>query len=198
MAPTPSNITRPSLGYPTFLMAALLLAGFLAGCGSVESGLQRDAARQLQARVLGVSEAAAANDPAGALKSLDALEADLEASTRNGDVSEERHRKISTIIAAVRADLTDIIEAQTAAAAAAKASEDAAAAAAAAAEASKASAEPEAPTEPQDQAPVIPAPAPVAPAPVAPEPAPAPVPAPAPAPADNGKGNEGKGKGKNG
>ncbi|WP_255470762.1 hypothetical protein [Pseudarthrobacter sp. B4EP4b] len=168
-----------------------MLAAFLAGCGPVEMGLQRNAARQLQARVLGVSEAAAANDPARVLTSLDALEADLETSARNGDVSEERHRKISTIIAAIRADLTTVIEAEAAAqAAAAKAAEDTAAAAAVAdAEASKAAAESQAAAEPQNPAPVIPAPAPVAP-----EPAPAPV----PAPADNGKGNQGKAKGKNG
>ena len=87
MTPTPSALTRPSLGYLAILMAALLLAGFLSGCGSFESGLQRDAARQLQARVLGASEAAAASDPARALKFLEALVADLEASTRNWDVS---------------------------------------------------------------------------------------------------------------
>jgi hypothetical protein len=174
-------------------IAALVLVALLAGCGSVETGLQRDAAQQLQARVLGVSEAAAANDPARALRSLDDLETELETSARNGDVSEERHRKISTIIAAVRADLTGVVEADIAAqAAAAKAAQDTAAAAAVAdAEASKAATEPEAVAEPQNPAPVTPAPAPVAPAP---DPAPAPV----PAPADNGKDNKGKGKGKNG
>lgn len=166
--------------------AALLLAAPLAGCASVETGLQRDAARQLQARVLGVSEAAAANDPAGALESLDALEADLGTSARNGDVSEDRHRTISTIIAAVRADLTTVIEAEIAAQAdAARAAQDTAAVAGAGTEASKAAAEPEAAAEAQNPAPVVAAP-------VAPEPAPV------PAPAENGKGSEGKGKGKNG
>ena len=62
-----SKSTVPGARYWAFFIAALLLAALLAGCGSVETGLQRDAARQLQARVLGVSEAAAANDPARAL-----------------------------------------------------------------------------------------------------------------------------------
>ena len=39
----------------------IVLESLLAGCGPVETGLQRDAARQLQERVLGVSEAAAAS-----------------------------------------------------------------------------------------------------------------------------------------
>jgi hypothetical protein len=190
MTLTPSKSICQGPRHLTPYIAALVLGALLAGCGPVETGLQRDAALQLQARVLGVSEAAAANDPARALTSLDALKTQLETSARNGDVSEERHRRISTIIAAVRADLNGIIEADIAAqAAAAKAAQDKAAAVAAADKASKAATESEAATEPQNPAPVIPDPAPVAPAPA---------PVPVPAPADNGKGNEGKGKGKDG
>ena len=103
--------------------AALLLAGSLAACGPADTGLQHDAARQLQQRVLGVSEAAAGNDPARGLAALDGLEADLAAAVGNGQVSEDRRRSIMTAAAAVRADL-----------AAAKSAADAAAAEAAAAQ----------------------------------------------------------------
>ena len=43
--------------------AAMLAAGLLAGCGTGETGLQRDAAKQLQARVLEVTQASSQNDP---------------------------------------------------------------------------------------------------------------------------------------
>lgn len=86
--------------------AAILLAGSLAACGPTGTGLQGDAAGQLQERVLSVSQAAAANDPAGGLAALDGLEADLAAAVGKGQVSEDRRRSIVTAIAAVRADLT--------------------------------------------------------------------------------------------
>lgn len=85
---------------------ALLLAGSLAACGPADSGLGQDIARQLQQRVLGVSQAAAGNDPASALSALDALEADLATAAGNGTVSEDRRRSIMTAAAAVRGDLT--------------------------------------------------------------------------------------------
>jgi hypothetical protein len=106
--------------------AALLLAGSLAACGPAETGLQRDTARQLQERVLGVSQAAAANDLSGGLAALDSLEADLASAMGTGQVSEERRLGIMTAAAAVRTDLTaakDLADA-----AATKAAEDAAAA----------------------------------------------------------------------
>ena len=106
--------------------AALLLAGPLAACGPADTGLKLDAARQLQERVMGVSQAAAANDAAGGLAALDALEADLSAAVGNGQVSDERRRSIMTAAAAVRADLTAVKAA--ADAAAAKAAQQAAAA----------------------------------------------------------------------
>lgn len=154
--------------------AAVLAAGLLAGCGSNYSGLQPGAARQLQARVLEVSEASSANDPAAALTALDSLEADLAAAHGKGEVSEERRQNITTIAAAVRADL---VNAKTAAeqAAARKAEEERIAAEQAAAQTA-----PPPPVEPTVAAP-------------------APVPQPAPAP-EAGKGgdkrdeNEGKGK----
>ncbi|MDR7161277.1 hypothetical protein [Arthrobacter sp. BE255] len=127
--------------------AALLLAGSLAACGPADTGLQHDAARQLQQRVLGVSEAAAGNDPAGGLAALDGLEADLAAAFGNGQVSEDRRRSIMTAAAAVRADLAAAKSAADAAAAEAAAAQQQADAAAA--EAAKAT-----------PAPVAPAPAP--------------------------------------
>ena len=105
--------------------AALVLAASLAGCGPADTGLPRDTARQLQELVLGVSQAAAANDHSAALRTLDSLEADVTTAAGSGRVSEERRRSIMTSITAVRADLTAAIDA---AAAAAKAAEEAAAA----------------------------------------------------------------------
>ena len=100
---------------------AVLLAVSLAACGPAETGLERDSARQLQERVLRVSQAAAANDLSGGLAALESLEADLASAVGSGGVTEERRRSITTAAAAVRADLT-----------AAKAEADAAAAATAA------------------------------------------------------------------
>ena len=123
--------------------AALLLVGSLAACGPAYTGLQHDAARQLQQRVLGVSEAAAGNDPAGGLAALDGLEADLAAAVGNGQVSEDRRRSITTAAAAVRADLTAAKSAADAAAAEAAAAQQQADAAAA--EAAKTTPAPPAP-----------------------------------------------------
>ncbi|MGY4542770.1 hypothetical protein ACVWY0_002695 [Arthrobacter sp. UYNi723] len=158
------------------LAAALALAASLAGCGPADTAMQRDTAHQLQELVLGVSQAAAANDHTAALKTLDSLEADVATAAGSGKVSEERRRRIMTSITAVRADLNAAVEA---AAAAAKAAE--AVAAAAEAEKSKADAEAAAQAAQKNTAPVVPVP----------------VPAPAPAP-EQAKGAEGKGKNKNG
>ena len=158
----------------------MLAAASLAGCGPAETGLQPDTARHFQEQVLGVSQAAAANDHAAALTALESLEADVVAAAGSGQVSEERRRTITTSITAVRADLAAAIQAATDAAAAKAREEAAAAAAAAAAEAEKARAEAEAAAKAaQEQASAVPPPAP----------------APAPEP---GKGGEGKGKNKNG
>ncbi|UTT70672.1 hypothetical protein NMQ03_05915 [Arthrobacter sp. DNA4] len=157
--------------------AALLAATVLNACAAPGSGLQRQAATQLQARVLEVTQASSQNDPAAALKALEGLEADLSAAQAEGQVSEERRRSITTVATAVRADLTEAVAAQ---AAAAKAAEDARVA--------------------DGQAAQDPSPAP------APQPAPEVAPAPAQAPAqgntagngtDGGKNNGDKGKGKN-
>ncbi len=158
--------------------ATFLAAGLLSGCGTNDSGLQRDAARQLQARVLEVTQASSQNDPAGALRALEGLEAELQAAQAKGQISDDRRRSITTIATAVRADLDDAVAA--AQAAADKAAADKAAADQAAAEqaaAAKAAAE-------------------AAAAPVqtpAPSPAPSPEPEPEPDRDDDKKGGKGKG-----
>ncbi|MET3203483.1 MULTISPECIES: hypothetical protein [unclassified Arthrobacter] len=144
---------------------AVLLAVSLAACGPAETGLERDSARQLQERVLRVSQAAAANDLSGGLAALESLEADLASAVGSGGVTEERRRSITTAAAAVRADLT-----------AAKAEADAAAAAKAAADADAAAAQKKA----EADAAAAEA-AKVATAPASPS-------------SDEGKGNKGKGK----
>lgn len=114
-------------------LAGCMLAAALAGCGATAPDLGSNAAKQFQQRVLTVSQAAAANDPAAALKSLDALVTDLNAAASSGQVSFKRHQTIVGSVNAVRADLT---AAQAAAAKeAARVAAEAAAAARAAAEA---------------------------------------------------------------
>jgi hypothetical protein len=159
--------------------AALVTASFLGACAAPGNGLQREAATQLQARVLDVTQASSQNDPTSALKALEGLEADLSAAQAKGQVSDERRRSITTVATAVRADLSEAIAAQRAAAV--KAADDARIAA--------------------GQAAQSPSPTPEAPASQA---VPAPAPAPAPAPgnaagngADAGKNSGDKGKGKN-
>lgn len=162
------------------LVAALLLAASLAGCAPAQDALPRDSARHFQELVLGVSQSAAANDHAAALKRLDLLETDVASAAAGGHVSEERRRGIMTSISAVRADITAAIEA----AASAKAAEEAAAAAAAEAETARADAQAVTRAAQEYTAPV------------------APLPAPSPAPerkkGNEGKGNEGKGQNRNG
>ena len=152
--------------------AALLAAGLLSACAGPGSGLKREAASQLQARVLEVTQASSQNDPATALKALEGLETDLSVLQAKGQVSEERRRSITTVATAVRADLKEAVDAQQAAA---KAAEDARTGQAA-----------------QSPSPTAEVPAP--------QPAPAPAPAQGNAGgngADTGKNNNGdKGKGK--
>ncbi|MGN7149068.1 hypothetical protein ACTHQ6_08735 [Arthrobacter sp. SAFR-179] len=147
--------------------AALLAAGLLSACAGPGSGLKREAAAQLQARVLEVTQASSQNDPTSALTALEGLEADLSALQAKGQVSEERRRSITTVATAVRADLKEAIDAQQAAA---KAAEDARTAAGQAAQ---------------------------SPSPSAEVPAPQPAPAPAPAPAQGNAGGNGADAGKN-
>lgn len=88
-----------------------MVAALLSGCGTTDAGLEREAARQLQARVLEVTQASSENDPAAALLALEGLEAELEAAQSKGQISGERRRNITTIATAVRADLTEAIAA---------------------------------------------------------------------------------------
>lgn len=143
---SPARNGRRRLATPRSLTVAtgLLLAVSLAACGPAGTGLQRDAARQLQEGVLGVTQAAAGNDLAAALSSLDSLESDVAAEVGKGNVSEERRRSIMTAVTAVRADLT-AAKAIADAAAAAKAAEDAAAQKQAEADAANATPAPVAP-----------------------------------------------------
>jgi hypothetical protein len=112
------NHGRSAAGGWKILLTAGVLAAVLAGCGAAPD-LKNDAARQLQAKLLTVSQSAAGNDPAGALRTLDELVSQLDASAANGDVSFKRHQTIMSAITAVRADLTAAQAAAAASAAAA-------------------------------------------------------------------------------
>lgn len=135
-------------GIGTMVVAACLTAT-LAGCAPAAPDLDSKTGKELQARVLAVSAAAAASDPATGLRSLDELVGHLTGAAANGEVSFKRHHSIMKAVEAVRADLlaaqaTKIAaakaEAERAATAAAKASAAKEAAAKAAAEASAAQA----------------------------------------------------------
>ncbi|MFJ5694462.1 mucin-associated surface protein [Arthrobacter sp. NPDC093125] len=149
-------------------LAIGLLAFGLVACGGTAPELETDAASQLQQRVLAVTKAAAGNDPAKALKSLEQLSSELDAAAAAGQVSFKRHQSITVAIDSVRTGL-----------ASAQAAKKSAAAAAAKAAAAKAAAD----AVKQSPSPVT------APVVVAPAPAPTPVP-------DAGeKGRESSGKG---
>ncbi|RYV52604.1 mucin-associated surface protein [Pengzhenrongella frigida] len=121
------------------LAAAALLAGLLSGC-TPEPDLTPAAANQLQASVLEVSRAAAADDLPAARTALDALTGQLADERASGGLSPEREALIEAAIAAVSADLTALedeaarVQAEAQAAADAAAADDAAAAQKAAAE----------------------------------------------------------------
>jgi len=109
------------------LLSAALAAGLVSGCAPAPD-LDAAAAGALQSQVLAVTESAAADDAAGALKRLDELVGRLDAAAADGKVSFQRHQSIKTSAEAVRADLTARVGQQQAAAAAAKAAADQAAA----------------------------------------------------------------------
>ncbi|WCI09573.1 hypothetical protein PJ267_08615 [Arthrobacter sp. OVS8] len=136
-----------------------LATASLASC-SAAPDLDRNAARQLQSKVLAVTGAAAANDPAASLKHLDAFVLELDEAAARGEVSFRRHQSISKSVDAVRADLkarqaeaARVAAEQKAKAAADKAAADKAAAdkaaAAAAAQAAAAAAAPRPPSRPR-------------------------------------------------
>ena len=149
-------------------LAMGLLAFGLVACGGTAPELETAAASQLQQRVLAVTKAAAGNDPAKALKSLEQLSSELDGAAAAGQVSFKRHQSITVAIDSVRTGL-----------ASAQAAKKSAAAAAAKAAAAKAAADAAKQSPPPVTAPVV----------VAPAPAPTPVP-------DAGeKGRESSGKG---
>lgn len=115
---------RPrGIGMMTF---AGCLAAALAGCAPSAPDLDSGTGKELQSQVLAVSQAAAAEDPAAGLRSLDGLVGRLTAAAANGEVSFKRHHSIMKAVEAVRADL---LAAQASKAAAAKAEAERAAAA---------------------------------------------------------------------
>jgi hypothetical protein len=146
------------------LLTAALVAGSLSGCAGAAPELDGAAAGQLQSQVLAVTEAAAAEDSAGALTLLDELVTKLDAAAADGKVSFRRHQSIKTSIEAVRTDLAAKVAQQQAAAAeaakAAAAAQAAALAAAQEAEANEAAAQAAAAQEAAAQAAAAQAPAP--------------------------------------
>lgn len=169
------------------LAAACLTVTAFSGCAAAPGDLDPQTGRELQARVLAVSTAAANADPAAGLRTLDELVDHLTRAAADGEVSFKRHQSIMKAVGAVRADLR--------AAMAAKAAASKAAAEKAAAAAEKvAAAEAEAAAAAAQETAVRPAPATLAPPPLPP---------PAPDNENGGKGpgdspgnGSGKGKGK--
>ena len=86
-------------------LAMGLLAFGLVACGGTAPELEIAAASQLQQRVLAVTKAAAGNDPAKALKSLEQLSSELDAAAAAGQVSFKRHQSITVAIDSVRTGL---------------------------------------------------------------------------------------------
>lgn len=85
--------------------AAVLALTSLSGCAPSDPGISPAAAKQLQAAVVAVTQAAASGDIAGAGADLNTLERALREATASGEVSAERTARIQASIALVRADL---------------------------------------------------------------------------------------------
>jgi hypothetical protein len=141
-----SKVGRLRVG--TRLLAAGLAVAALAGCAPAAPDLDSKTGTELRAQVLAVSTAAANEDPATGLRTLDELAEHLTRAAANGDVSFKRHQRVMKAIDAVRADLRAAVTAKAAAstaaakkAAAAKAAADKAAAAKAEAAAEAAAAQ---------------------------------------------------------
>ncbi|WP_431219272.1 hypothetical protein [Leifsonia xyli] len=90
--------------------AALLLALGLTGCSSGET-YSPQTSTQLQHAVLDVANTARANDYAGALTNLAALEQLNDAALKKGSISTARHDAIAASIATIRADLSRLQDA---------------------------------------------------------------------------------------
>jgi hypothetical protein len=84
----------------------------LSGCAGQASDYGHEIADRLQTEVLEVSQLAAATDYAGAIVSLDELEARLKDARARGDVTDARYESVTAALALVRADLQAAIDAQ--------------------------------------------------------------------------------------
>ncbi|WP_407344000.1 hypothetical protein [Pengzhenrongella phosphoraccumulans] len=121
------------------LAIAVLVTGLLTGCAGAPPDLTDDAGARLQADVLEVTRAAAANDLPSARAALETLTTQLSTDRESGAVSPDRGQLIEASIVLVAADLTSLEQAEAdakaaatkaaaAKAAATKAAQDAAAA----------------------------------------------------------------------
>lgn len=84
---------------------ALATSFALGGCAANSSGMAEGSSAQLRSTVVTAAEQAAAGDSAGALDTLDALQAQLDEGTAAGEISSERAATIQTALDAVRAGL---------------------------------------------------------------------------------------------
>jgi hypothetical protein len=109
-------LVRRSLLRRPLVCAALIAAalGLVSGCVTGPTELDSQAAARLQTLVADVATRAAANDYAGAVKTLDDLQTRLDSAAARGDVSYARHLQIQKSIEQVRADLLAKIPAQSA------------------------------------------------------------------------------------
>lgn len=89
------------------LAAVLVLSGCSAGDPSIDDGT----AQALDDAVVAVAEKASADDWAGALTELDALQATLDAAIAGGNVREDRATAIQALADLVRADLAALLAA---------------------------------------------------------------------------------------
>ena len=90
------------------MLAAVLV---LSGCSAADPSIDDGTAQALDDAVVAVAEKASADDWAGALTELDALQATLDAAIAGGNVREDRATSIRAQADLVRADLAALIAA---------------------------------------------------------------------------------------
>jgi len=88
------------------VLCAVAVVTALSGCAPAEPGIDTAVSSVLQASVADVTQAAANDDPEGALAALDVLEAQLKEDTASGAIGADRSAQIQASIDLVRADLT--------------------------------------------------------------------------------------------